>query len=264
MSVWDSVRPGSRRLRRSPRRWSRAAALTLTGTGFRGISGGSGGNVQDSPSDHPVVQLRSLESGQTLLLSSANWSAVSYTSTAVSGLPPGWTMATMFVNGINSTSVLTSLIIGPEMAVLGNGVEIADGDTTPSLADYTDFGSAAPGGGTVVRTFTITNSGPDPLTLSGNPKVAVSGSQAADFTVTLQPATPVAASGSTTFQVTFAPTATGLRSAILYITNDVAAKNPYDFAIQGTGVDTTPPSITSRATSRLPTTSASVARSSPT
>ena len=55
--------------------------LALTGSLFRGISEGSGGNgSQDSPADYPVVQLLSLENGQTLFLSPANWSTNSYTS----------------------------------------------------------------------------------------------------------------------------------------------------------------------------------------
>jgi hypothetical protein len=43
-------------------------SLTLTGSRYRGISTASGGNSQDSSSDYPVVQLRSVESGQTLSL----------------------------------------------------------------------------------------------------------------------------------------------------------------------------------------------------
>ncbi len=32
--------------------------LVLTGSGFKGISGASGGNSQESPTDYPVVQVR--------------------------------------------------------------------------------------------------------------------------------------------------------------------------------------------------------------
>ena len=48
------------------------------------------------------------------------------------------------------------------------------------------------------------------------------------------PAT-VAGLGSTTFTVTFNPSALGLRSATVSIANNDADENPYDFAIQGTG-----------------------------
>jgi hypothetical protein len=124
-----------------------------------------------------------------------------------------------------------------DMDLLGGGVGIPDGDTTPSLAEGSDFGSASVSSGTVVRTFTIRNTGTVALKLTGTPKVVVSGAHASDFAVTLQPASPVAAGGSTTFQVTFDPSATGLRTATLSLANDSPNENPYNVAIQGTGVD---------------------------
>ena len=131
-----------------------------------------------------------------------------------------------------------SLSLGtPEMGVTGNSVIIADGDVSPSTADHTDFGSTGLCNATVTRTFTVTNSGSCQLSLSGAPRVTVSGTHAADFTVTAQPSASVAASGSTTFQVTFNPSGTGLRTATLSIANDDADENPYNFSIQGTGSD---------------------------
>ena len=126
-------------------------------------------------------------------------------------------------------------LIAPEMSVEGNSVEIADGDSSPSTADHTDFGSADIASDTVVRTFTINNTGSANLTLSDTPIIAVGGTNAADFTVTADATTPVAASGNTTFQVTFNPSATGVRSATLSIANDDSDENPYNFSIQGTG-----------------------------
>ncbi|HEY5997776.1 MAG TPA: choice-of-anchor D domain-containing protein [bacterium] len=123
----------------------------------------------------------------------------------------------------------------PDVNVLGNAVVIVDGDTTPSAADQTDFGTAGVGGAAVTRTYTIRNVGTGPLTLSGTPLVAIGGANAADFTVTAQPTTPVAAGASTTFTVSFVAGAAGTRSATISIATNVAAKNPYDFAIQGAG-----------------------------
>ena len=123
---------------------------------------------------------------------------------------------------------------GPEINVKGNGQSISDGDNTPGLADDTDFGAAPVEGGQVVRTFTIENAGDATLNLSGDPRVSVSG-DVADFTVTVQPSDTVAVGGSTTFQVTFDPSATGQRTATLSIANDDSNENPYDFAIQGQG-----------------------------
>ena len=124
----------------------------------------------------------------------------------------------------------------PEIAVSGNGVNIVDGDATPSTTDFTDFGSRIPGGSTLTRTFTIQNTGPEPLALVGTPLVQVSGLAAADFTVTAQPTSPVASGGSTTFQVRFAPSVLGVRAAVITIANNDSDESPFDFAIQGTGV----------------------------
>jgi len=86
-------------------------SLNLTGIGFRGRSGGSGGNWQDSASDYPLVQLRSMESGQTTFLSATNWSKKSFTSAPVWNFPPGETLATVFVNGIQSTSSVVNITV---------------------------------------------------------------------------------------------------------------------------------------------------------
>ncbi len=126
----------------------------------------------------------------------------------------------------------------PEMRVDGDDPypEIPDGDTTPSTADGTDFGDANVNTGTATHDFYISNSGDANLTLDGTPAVSISGTHAADFTVTLQPLAPVAASGgATVFTIEFDPSAEGLRTATVSISNNDSDENPYDFAIQGTG-----------------------------
>jgi len=119
----------------------------------------------------------------------------------------------------------------------GNAQSITNGDLTPSSADHTDFGSTGIATGSVTRTFTIRNPGLNDLLLTGTPQVAISGPQAAEFTVTVAPAgTVTQGGGSTTFQVVFDPTATGLRSATLSITSNDPTNSPFTFAIQGTGL----------------------------
>jgi hypothetical protein len=103
-------------------------SLALTGSGFCGVSEGSGGNTQDSPSDYPVVQLRSVESGQTLFLLSTNWQTNSVASAPVWGFPPGWTRATVFVNGIPSTgSVLNVSVPVPFSCSLSGPARLTNG-----------------------------------------------------------------------------------------------------------------------------------------
>ncbi|MBT7166792.1 MAG: choice-of-anchor D domain-containing protein, partial [Victivallales bacterium] len=127
--------------------------------------------------------------------------------------------------------------IGPlrEIDLQGNSTSIVNGDSTPDTADHTDFASADIASGTVVRAFTIANPGSAPLTLSGTPLVALSGDHAADFSVSAIPATSVAASSTTTFQITFAPAALGLRTATVTIVSDDIDEGVYTFAIQGNG-----------------------------
>lgn len=111
----------------------------------------------------------------------------------------------------------------PEINVKGNSVSIANGDASPSAGDHTDFGTT-PIGTTVTRTFTIENTGNADLTLS-NPTVPTG------FTRTADPTSPVAGSGSTTFQVRSNATAVGTFSGNISIVNNDADENPYAFAI---------------------------------
>jgi len=124
----------------------------------------------------------------------------------------------------------------PEMDLMGNGQSIADGDSTPSITDYTDFGDAVVGVESTPHTFTIENTGDAILNISGNPMVEITGIHTADFIVTSVPASPVASGGgTTTFEITFDPSAEGIRTAEVSITNDDSDENPYNFSIQGTG-----------------------------
>ena len=124
--------------------------------------------------------------------------------------------------------------IAPDITVLGNSAVIADGDYSPGTADHTDFGSVATYRGSLTRTFTIRNDGTDKLNLSGPPYVILSGLGA--FDVTQAPASTIAAGSSTTFQVTFAPTAPGIQSNNVRIISDDLDEASYDFAIRGFGV----------------------------
>ena len=136
--------------------------------------------------------------------------------------------------------------LGPEIDVTGNGMSIAgDGTNTPMAGDDTDFGSVECGiDPDEVHTFTILNTGSE-LALTGTLPNLVALTGSADFQVTQQPTTPVAATtGMTTFDITFSPSSMGVKNAVVSIANDDPDENPYTFNITGTGTDTTPPVIT--------------------
>jgi hypothetical protein len=128
---------------------------------------------------------------------------------------------------------------GPEINVrwANGGSSIVNGDSTPSANDGTDFGVIKVIGLTSDRTFRIENLGDASLTLSGSPLVSISGAHASDFTVIAGPDTPVVPGGYTTFTIRFDPSAEGLRTATISISNSDVDENPYTFSVQGTGGD---------------------------
>jgi hypothetical protein len=107
------------------------SSLVITGSQFRGISGGAAGNVQDSPGDCPLVQIRNLESSQTMFLMNApstGWSTNLFVSAPLGNWPQGYALTSVFVNGIPSAAKLvniTSGVVTPitltTVGVLSNG-----------------------------------------------------------------------------------------------------------------------------------------------
>ncbi len=86
-----------------------------------------------------------------------------------------------------------------------------------SLTGGSDFGSTYVDDGTVERSFTIANTGNGTLELTGGPVIHITGSDAAEFSVSVEPATSIAPEGSTTFSITFDPASEGNKTATLSI-----------------------------------------------
>lgn len=117
----------------------------------------------------------------------------------------------------------------PEINVKGNGNDIISGDNTPNVSDFTDLGT-----GVNSRTFTIENTGVGTLSL-GSGAVTITGADAANFSISSQPAVSVSGSSSTTFTVDFLePTAT-TRIAEIHINSDDIHEYDYFYSIQATG-----------------------------
>ena len=114
--------------------------LTLTGSLFRGISEGSGGDTQSSPADYPAVQLRSLESGQTVFLPATNFTSNSFVSAAVANFPPGFALVTVFVNGIPSTSSILAVIKATASVTLSDLNQTYDGTPKNAVAATAPYG----------------------------------------------------------------------------------------------------------------------------
>jgi hypothetical protein len=113
--------------------------LFLTGQGFRGFSGGSGGNTsQDSPADYPVVQLRAIGNGQTLFLLTTNWSTNTFLSAPVNNFPVGHALVTVFVNGIPSVSraLLVTSSLSPAAIILAHPASLPNGAFQFSFTNF--------------------------------------------------------------------------------------------------------------------------------
>jgi len=135
--------------------------------------------------------------------------------------------------GTDSATVTISVTESLDFDVRGGGISIMNGDSSPSTADDTDFGSTSLFPGTVEHIFTIENLGSEDLVLTGTPRVEITGSHSGDFTVSSMPASPLTSGAATTFAVEFDPSAAGLREATVNIeTDDLSA--PYTFDIEGT------------------------------
>lgn len=105
-------------------------SLTLNGTLFRDLTGGSGGNnAANSPTDYPVVQLRNIQTTQTIFLPPASWGSNVFVSMAITNFPAGYALATVFVNGITGASeiVQVSASAGPVPIILTNLVLLTNG-----------------------------------------------------------------------------------------------------------------------------------------
>ncbi|HEX8332163.1 MAG TPA: choice-of-anchor D domain-containing protein, partial [Segetibacter sp.] len=115
-----------------------------------------------------------------------------------------------------------------EINVQGNNTTIVDGDNTPSTTDSTVFATTNPNESST-RTYTIQNFGTDNLTING---ISITGTDATMFVAgALTPSGPIAPNGSATFTVTFTPTSTGFKTAIINIANSDCDESGYDFAI---------------------------------
>jgi sugar lactone lactonase YvrE len=95
-----------------------------------------------------------------------------------------------------------------------------------------DFGGA-PISGSSVRTFTIRNAGTASLT---GLSISRTGAHASNFSIGSLGSNTLAAGATRTFSVSFSPNAAGQRTALLRIASNDADENPFDIALEGTGL----------------------------
>ena len=117
-----------------------------------------------------------------------------------------------------------------------SGTGLTDGTSTVAYGNVNV-------GSTLSKTFVIRNtSSTAALSITG---VTIDGTNGANFTVTTSPVGSIAASGSATMVVQFAPTAFGAKTAAIHIaSSDTSVGTAFDVNLTGTGF-VPPPTITS-------------------
>lgn len=122
----------------------------------------------------------------------------------------------------------------PEVVVRSGTTLISNNDFTPGdLPGATDFGGVR-ASASQTNTFTIANIGNASLNLTGNPRVAILGPDAASFAVTLQPSVnQISGGASSDFSIRFSPQGAGIRTALVAILSNDPDEPATTFAITG-------------------------------
>ncbi len=143
-------------------------------------------------------------------------------------------------NSINSTPALTSGVQTFTISLTAPKIAVFTGSTTNAANERQTgvgtniFTSTFVGQTSAVQTFTIQNTGNTNLT---DLAVTLNGGNPSDFTISAPGVTTLAPNSTTTFTVVFAPTNTGVRTAIVNIASNDGNENPFVINVQGTGLE---------------------------
>ena len=126
-----------------------------------------------------------------------------------------------------------SVAVVPAQIAVFTGASTAPGNARTDNVGTLSFASTAVGTSSSAQTFTVKNTGTGNLTALA---LNVTGANPGDFSVSALGATTVAPNATTTFTVTFSPTAAGSRSAVVNIASNDPTKNPFRINVAGTGL----------------------------
>ncbi|GAB3856975.1 hypothetical protein GCM10028822_29980 [Hymenobacter terrigena] len=170
----------------------------------------------------------------TVPVSTTQTLAGTATSVSFTGLTPGTAYTVSIVSNCAGGATSSAATVGfttsaaaPALVVTQGGTPVAN-NGSPSY----DFGNQTTGT-TQTATFTLTNSGPDPLTISG---IGATNSSVFNFQPFTTPVTLAANGGNTTLTVTYT-VGTGPQSGTIGITSDATNGNAsFQLTLTGTGV----------------------------
>ena len=160
------------------------------------------------------------------------------TSVSFAGLMPNTAYSVSIVSKCSATSTssaattsFTTLALAPTLAVTQGGTSYPSGGAAYSFGNQTVNTTSS------AVAFTLTNSGPDALTISAT-------SATGDFAVSGAAPTTVPAGGTSTVSVTFTPTTTGTRPGTLVISSDATNGATYTVNLTGNGQAVVLPDLT--------------------
>ncbi|MCB1210721.1 MAG: choice-of-anchor D domain-containing protein, partial [Verrucomicrobiales bacterium] len=154
---------------------------------------------------------------------------------SLSRIARGFCLSLGLISILNGTFVPASLAVDPDIQV-----EQPLGNALVSGVSVLNFGGMSIGGTPVVRQFTVRNI--VPAATLGLGSVSVSGAAADDFSLNLAGMAGSISSDTTTFSVTYYPSQTGTRSAVLTIANTDPDESPFVISLTGSSTSAAPPS----------------------
>jgi len=140
-------------------------------------------------------------------------------------------------NWVRVVRDFTPASLGPDIDVFGGGFSVTNGDTSPALADSTDFARRYIATIPLSHTFVITNSGPATLSCAAIDLINTNSDAFSISDISIP--SDVSAGGAVTFTVNFQPFSTITHTATVSITSNDPDEDPYTFKVQGVGVTLT-------------------------
>lgn len=113
-----------------------------------------------------------------------------------------------------------------EVAISGNGVPIADGNSVVSDVDHTDFGVVYDGGASRTRTFTVFNTGDEVLTRTAPTTVPTGFTLVTDITAT------IAGGASAPLVIRGNASTVGTKTGNVTVNTDDVDEGVYTFAVK--------------------------------
>ncbi len=219
IAEWNGTAPASSGVEPNSGPWTGGFTVVISGSNL-----GDGGDIIDvTLCGVSVASITSQSASQVIVVAGVG--------------TPGLGDVRVFSKSFGETVKLNAFTYtGSSLEVLGVDGSVIASDTTPSLANGSAFGHV-PVGSSILHNFTLTNSGPVDLNISG---FATDGTDAAYFAVAGIPAI-VPAGGAAAFTVTYNPLVVGDHTALLTITND-SPTNLYLVNLSGSAFQVTPAS----------------------